>query len=118
MKALLHSNESHESLYKDIVDSTVGVVFLGTPLRGSTLANWGALGADFAYVVKDINKDIVKLLRPDSEVLFELRHSFIQLVRSRAAVPSSAIIIKCYSEELGLTLVGKVIISPSLELHC
>jgi protein SERAC1 len=108
MKCLLHSNESEEDLYRDIVNSTIGVIFLGTPLRGSTLANWGSLGLDYVHLMQDVNRDIVKLLEPGSDVLFQLRDSFLKLVKARAARPASAIIIKCYAEELGKTLIGKV----------
>ena len=107
-KALLHSDESSEVLYNDIVDSTAGVIFMGTPHRGSTWARWGSLGADFAHVVKDTNQAIVKLLRPDSEILFQLRDSFIKLIIRRAKQDRRALKIKCYFEELGMTLVGKV----------
>ena len=81
---------------------------MGTPHRGSTLANWGGLGADFAHIVKDVNQAIVKLLQPESEILFQLRDSFIKLVIRRAKQERHALKIKCYFEELGMTLVGKV----------
>ena len=81
---------------------------MGTPHRGSTLANWGGLGTDFAHVVKDVNQAIVKLLRPDSETLFQLRDSFLKLVIRRAQQHKQALKIKCYLEELGMTLIGKV----------
>ena len=93
-----------------MVDSTAGVVFLGTPHRGSNLANWGGLGADFIHIVKDVNQAIVKLLRPDSRILFQLRDSFIKLVIRRALHRPHALKIKCYFEELGITLIGKVLI--------
>ena len=53
-RALLYSDESPDILYNEVVDSTAGVIFMGTPHRGSTLANWGGLGADFAHIVKDV----------------------------------------------------------------
>ena len=81
---------------------------MGTPHRGSTLANWGGLGTDLAHVVKDVNQAVVKLLRPDSQVLFQLRDSFLKLVIRRAQEKNSALKVKCYFEELGMTLIGKV----------
>lgn len=81
---------------------------MGTPHRGSTLAKWGGLSTDFAHVVKDVNQAIVKLLKPDSEILLELRDSFLKLVIRRAQRHSQALKIKCYFEELGMTLIGKV----------
>lgn len=116
-KALLHSDESPDVLSNDIVDSTAGVIFLGTPHRGSTLAIWGGLGADFAHIVKDINQAIVELLKPSSEVLFQLRDSFLKLVIRRAQEPGHALKIKCYFEELGMTLIGKVWNSNLIGTH-
>lgn len=113
-KALLHSDESPDELYSDVVDSTAGVVFLGTPHRGSTLANWGGLGTDFVHIVRDVNQAIVKLLRPDSRMLFQLRDSFIKLVIRRAVNRPHALKIKCYFEELGITLIGKVLIPRNI----
>ncbi|KAL9611171.1 MAG: hypothetical protein Q9167_004156 [Letrouitia subvulpina] len=118
-KALLHSDESPEALYNDLFDSTAGVIFMGTPHRGSTLANWGGLGTDFVHIVKDVNQAIVKLLRPESEILFQLRDSFIKLVIRRAKHERHALKIKCYFEELGMTLVGKVRQSiTGFRFHC
>jgi len=107
-KALLHSDECPDVLYNDIVDSTAGVIFLGTPHRGSNIANWGGLGVDCAHIAKDVNQAIVKLLKPESEILFELRNSFLKLVIRRAQEKRQALKVKCYFEELGMTLVGKV----------
>jgi hypothetical protein len=102
MKALLLADEANDYLYRDIVDSTVGIIFLGTPIRGSTLANWGSLGTDVANFLKSSNKAIVKLLKPDSDILFQLRDSFLKLVRKREDLPETKIILHCYFEELGM----------------
>ena len=81
---------------------------MGTPHRGSELAKWGSLGTEFAHIVKDVNKAIVKLLKPNSEILRQLRDSFLKLVIRRARQHSQELKIKCYFEELGMTLTGKV----------
>lgn len=81
---------------------------MGTPHRGSKWAYWGGLGTDFVHIVKDVNQAIVKLLRPDSEILFQLRDSFLKLVIRRAQQHKQALKVKCYFEELGITLKGKV----------
>jgi hypothetical protein len=107
-RALLHAEESGDSLYKDVANSTVGFLFLGTPFRGSQIANWGKLGTDFIRVTSDVNRDIVTLLKPDSEILFQLRISFVNLLRKRAQNSNGGIIVKTIFEELGMTLIGKV----------
>ena len=94
--------------YNDIVDSTAGVIFLGTPHRGSTFASWGSLCTDLAHRVKDVNQAILKLLMPESEVLIQLRDSFVKLLIRRAKQDTHAMKVHCYFEELGMTLTGKV----------
>ena len=83
-------------------------MFLGTPHRGSALASWGGLGTDFGHLAKDVNQAIVKLLKRDSELLLQLRDSFLKLVIRRAQKPKQALKIKCYFEELGMRFIGKV----------
>lgn len=58
--------------------------------------------------MKDVNRAIVELLKPRSELLFQLRDSFLKLVIRRSRDPNTALKIKCYFEELGMTLIGKV----------
>ena len=106
-KALLLSTGSPDAYLKSVVDSTLGVIFLGTPHKGSKLANWASLGTAFSSVAKATNRDIVKFLEPDSEVLADIRNSFVKLVRVKAK-SSSEIEIVLFYEELGIRLVGKV----------
>ena len=58
--------------------------------------------------MKDVNQAIVKLLKPESEILLQLRDSFLKLVIRRAQKHKQPLKIKCYFEELGMTLIGKV----------
>ena len=57
--------------------STYGVVFLGTPHRGSAQAGLGILAANICKaMLQDANTDIPRSLEPDSEILERIRAAF------------------------------------------
>ena len=61
--------------------STYGVVFLGTPHRGSHQAGLGILAANVCRaMLQDANADILRSLEQDSEVLERIRDSFERMV--------------------------------------
>ena len=93
--------------------STYGVVFLGTPHRGSTQAGLGILAANiWRAMLQDANTGILRSLEPDSEVLERIREAF-EIIMAREKV-------KAYSfvEEIPTVGVGMVRALPaSIPLH-
>ena len=69
-QALVVANHRPDCL--DIKLSVAGVVFLGTPHQGSTLANW----ASFISIVKGNDPSLVKSLSPTAEGLLDLSRDF------------------------------------------
>ena len=62
-------------------DRTKLVIFLGTPHRGSTYADWGQIASNLArLVLHDSNKTILKTLEVNSEVLENIQEEFIKIV--------------------------------------
>ena len=70
------------------------------------------IGEAYALVLLTASKMSIRLssnlLMPESEVLFQLRDSFVKLVMRRAKENTHALKVHCYFEELGMTLTGKV----------
>jgi hypothetical protein len=65
------------SEYLDVAGSTVGVIFLGTPHRGSPAAKWGALIASNAWMLGVVKEDrILKDLEEQSSTLIDRLHDF------------------------------------------
>ncbi|KAG0124311.1 Alpha/Beta hydrolase protein [Tuber indicum] len=71
---------SHEQpMYQDILKSTHGIVFMGTPHRGSTIADWTKM---FASIVNNVlistlmRSDLLKDLQTNSRALQEITSSF------------------------------------------
>lgn len=67
---------------RNILRSTRGIVFLGTPHHGAGLARWAELLARHLGIVKQTNHNIVDVLRRDSEVLARIQDSFHTMVRA------------------------------------
>ena len=67
--AINHSRSAGEEHLHQIERCTIGIVFLGVPHSGSDSAAWALFGARMASILKRANKDIVKVLEPDNEML-------------------------------------------------
>ena len=85
---------NRQRLYQD----TYGVIFLGTPHRGSSWAPWAKLGANLAKLaLQTPSKTLLQALQIDSSVLQIIADEFSKMVRSDE--------IKIYSfrEEKGMS---------------
>lgn len=82
------------SEYRHIAESTVGVIFLGTPHRGSEAAKWGVLIASLEEVWGSTEKRILKDLQKQSGTLTDRLHDFSSWLFSES-VP-----VVCYWEQL------------------
>ena len=66
-------------MYQDILKSTLGIIFMGTPHRGSTIADWTRM---FTSIVDSVlfgtrmRSDLLKDLRTNSRALQEITSSF------------------------------------------
>lgn len=106
----------HHSEYLPIAESTVGVIFLGTPHRGSPAADWGALTASLArpgFVTED---RLLKALEQHSDSLSDRLRDFSHWLFSESVSVVCAfekIHTDCSSR---VGLVGKVLPSSSKKL--
>ncbi|RGP76056.1 hypothetical protein FLONG3_5447 [Fusarium longipes] len=107
--ALVASQERHQQHLQDIVKFTRGVIFLGTPHRGSSLAKIGELVSRSYGMIKDTNTDIVRVLKEDSEVLARIQDGFLSLIRARSKDEASMIDITCFYEELPTKRLGLIV---------
>ena len=94
--------------------STYGVVFLGTPHRGSSQAGLGILAANICKaMLQNANTDILRSLEQDSEILERIREAFERTMAREK--------VKAYSfvEEIPTAGVGMVRALPIVHpFHC
>ncbi|KAK0738886.1 hypothetical protein B0T18DRAFT_492746 [Schizothecium vesticola] len=80
-KALVIAHESSQHVYGNILRSTKGIIFMGTPHRGgSDLVPWAVLLANLVNVAtlgQAVRKDLLKSLKGDSAVLQEISRQFV-----------------------------------------
>lgn len=85
---------SNRSECEDIRSSTTGVLFLGTPHEGTTIAQW----ASFLAMIKGNDSKLLEQLQPKEEMLNELSHDFASGYKHLRTV--------CFYEKLRNTYVG------------
>ena len=110
LQALISAQQrpSSERHLRNVLDSTRGIMFLGTPHHGAGLAKWAEALAKSIGLLKQTNPQILAALKNDSEVLVRLQDSFHTMIRSRNQGRLQSIEITCFYEELPLRGIGVV----------
>jgi protein SERAC1 len=106
IQALVIANNAEQNQSR-ILDCTRAIAFLGTPHRGSDLANWATLAANLVNTARRTNRAILNTLNPESEVLSILVNDFHPMLKSRERKKAGTISITCYAEELAVSRWGK-----------
>jgi triacylglycerol esterase/lipase EstA (alpha/beta hydrolase family) len=82
--ALRRSWQAHpdnEADLRTVYASTIAIIFMGTPHRGSPYAPWGVIAQNIAVAAGfDANDRIVRALRVDSSILELLREDFAKML--------------------------------------
>ncbi|KAI0896096.1 hypothetical protein F4806DRAFT_51141 [Annulohypoxylon nitens] len=87
-----HNHGRHPSR-AEIYAKTIGIIFMGTPHQGSPKESYGDIVANIAHLsLRQPNKQLLQILRPDSHVLEKQRNDF--------ATISDEMSIVCLREEL------------------
>lgn len=105
--ALSFSRKTVEEHLHQLESCTAGIVFLGVPHCGADLASWASFGTQMVNILKRANEDIVRVLKPGSEILRMVENDFHNILRQRKA-EGSEISVTCFYEELRVTGVGEV----------
>lgn len=73
------------SIYGNILKSTTGILFMGTPHRGSDLVPWASLMSNLinlASLGQGIRKELIQSLEKDSHMLLDISLQFIHRAES------------------------------------
>jgi len=88
-------------------------VFLGTPHRGSWIADWAKIPASALAGTQGVpNAKLLKVLRTDDQFLEDIQKSFWEMVRYMREDEKRKLEVASFFEEIPLPVIGKPIVPP------
>ncbi|KAL4878002.1 hypothetical protein BJY04DRAFT_120489 [Aspergillus karnatakaensis] len=108
-QAILLSRIHSERHLRGIFESTKGIIFMGTPHKGSWIANWARIPASALSLVKSTNTSLLGILGTDNEFLEAIQIDFGGMIRNLRENGRS-FEVTCFFEEL--PMLGDVLIVP------
>lgn len=105
---LVTSKQSPDDHLQNILLSTRGIIFIGTPHHGAGLAQWAGMMAQSINLIKQTNSDIIQALKRESETLARIQESFHSMIKGLRKDRLPEIDITCFYEELPLPGIGMV----------
>src|SRR6202043_2580574 len=114
-EAILLSRNNPEAHLRSIFDCTKGIIFMGTPHKGSWMAEWAKIPASALGLVKSTNKSLLKILGTDDQLLESIQVRFSTMIRDLRE-SSRRLEVTCFFEELAFPLIGKVVSKDSATL--
>ncbi|EEU40184.1 uncharacterized protein NECHADRAFT_25838, partial [Fusarium vanettenii 77-13-4] len=115
-EAILLSRRSPELYLRGIFDYTKGIIFLGTPHRGSWMADWAKAPASALRILKSTNTSLLEILKTDEQYLQSIQDQFLSMVREQQEAGRD-FQVTCFFEELPLPVVGKVVSQDAATLE-
>ncbi|KAH7231615.1 Alpha/Beta hydrolase protein [Fusarium redolens] len=111
-EAILLSQNNPNRTLQDLFTHIRGIVFIGTPHKGSWMADWARIPAAALGIVKSTNKSLLKILEPDDKFLESINIRFLAMMRGQRK-EGRQLEVACFFEELPLPIVGKVVSKES-----
>ncbi|PNP57410.1 hypothetical protein THARTR1_02407 [Trichoderma harzianum] len=109
--ALLICNNPNDEGQSDILSSTRGIAFLGTPHAGADLERFATAVANVVSLVKKPNKRLLGVLRRNSETLANIKDGFHTMVVRRQSSPEP-IELHAFIEELPVDFLKRRVVEP------
>ncbi|KAF5661986.1 P-loop containing protein [Fusarium denticulatum] len=107
-EAILLSRNNPELHLRGLFEYIRGILFLGTPHKGSWIADWARIPASVLGIVRCANKSLLRILETDDKYLQSIQDRFWSMVREQQK-SGRDLEITCFFEELPLSRVGKVV---------
>ena len=114
-KAILLSRNNPEPHLRSIFTCTKGITFMGTPHKGSWMAEWAGISTASLGFVKSTNRSLLAVLETDSQMLESLQVDFLAMLRELRE-GGRRLEVTSFYEELPLPVAGKVVSKESATL--
>lgn len=115
-EALLQSRDNPEAHLRDVFTSVKGIIFMGTPHKGSWMAGWAKIPVSALGFVKSVNSSLLEILRTNDQTLELIQINFWSMIREQRE-RGRKIEVTCFFEELGVRGVGPVVSKDSATLE-
>ncbi|KAH7140649.1 P-loop containing nucleoside triphosphate hydrolase protein, partial [Dactylonectria macrodidyma] len=116
--AIIFSTQGRDR--EDLVDfsqSTAGIVFMGTPHRGSAIADYASRFSGLVGSFKQTNLSLLQILRTESETLQRIHDDFCDVINVRRnGTDGHEIRVICFWEQLPSKNVGFIVPKESAVL--
>ncbi|TLD10694.1 hypothetical protein PgNI_05313 [Pyricularia grisea] len=107
-EAILASRNHPDKVKQSIFTCTKGIIFLGTPHKGSWMAKWAEIPVTVLGIVKSSNSKLLQTLCKDDQYLESIQTRFVQMLRERGE-SGSPLNVAFFCEELGMPNIGHVV---------
>ncbi|KIW29919.1 uncharacterized protein PV07_05704 [Cladophialophora immunda] len=111
-----HADALETRRVKSITESTLGIMFFGTPHSGAPASQWATILLSAISNVKQLNLSIVEQLSKGNPTLFNLQDAFYELLNHRKEL-ERPIKVACCFEEMPLPGIGEVVPYASAKMH-
>ncbi|ROV90962.1 hypothetical protein VSDG_07735 [Cytospora chrysosperma] len=111
-EAILLSRNNPEAHLRGLFEFVKGIIFMGTPHKGSWMSDWARIPATALGFVKSNNKSLLTILQTNDQFLESIQVRFAAMVRELRE-NGRRIELTCFFEELPLRVVGKVVSKDS-----
>ncbi|KAG5658672.1 hypothetical protein KAF25_010853 [Fusarium avenaceum] len=111
-EAILLSRNNPNRSRQDFFTHIKGVVFMGTPHKGSWMADWSRIPAKTLGLVKSTNRSLLEVLETNNQYLESIHVRFLSMMREQREA-GRQLEVACFFEELPLSTVGKVVSKES-----
>lgn len=124
-EAILLSRNNSQAHLRWMFDCVHGVVFMGTPHKGSWMADWAKISANALGLAKSTNSSLLDILKEENKYLESIHDRFCDMLkeqhRSRRAIE-----VICFFEELPMPYIKRMVVPkksatidgyPSFSIH-
>jgi hypothetical protein len=108
-QAIILSRSSPEAHFRQLFESFRGIVFMGTPHKGSWMAGGAKLLAIAVDLVKSTNRSLLDVLKTDSQLLEAVHVQFLDIVRDLRD-SGRRFDVTCFFEELPVPKLNKIVV--------